>query len=62
VSSSDIADALREWRPISTSRPSPSAFVEAYQRLALDGFDEIVSVHLSGGMSATVESALLAAK
>ncbi len=62
VSSSDIADALREWRPISTSRPSPSAFVEVYQQLALDGFDEIVSVHLSGGMSATVESAQLAAK
>ena len=62
VSSSDIADALREWRPISTSRPSPSVFVEAYSKLSLDGADEIVSVHLSGAMSATVESALLAAK
>lgn len=62
VSSADIADALREWRPISTSRPSPSAFAAAYQRLALDGADEIVSVHLSGAMSATVESAELAAK
>jgi DegV family protein with EDD domain len=62
VSSKDIADALREWRPISTSRPSPSAFVETYQQLSLAGFDEIVSVHLSGAMSATVESAQLAAK
>lgn len=62
VSSADIADALREWRPISTSRPSPSAFVEVYQRLALEGAEEIVSVHLSGAMSATVESAELAAK
>jgi len=62
VSSSDIADALREWRPISTSRPSPSVFVEVYNQLALDGADEIVSVHLSGAMSATVESAVLAAK
>jgi DegV family protein with EDD domain len=62
VSSSDIADALREWRPISTSRPSPTVFVEVYNQLALDGADEIVSVHLSGAMSATVESALLAAK
>ena len=62
VSSSDIAEALREWRPISTSRPSPSTFVEEYQRLALEGADEIVSVHLSGAMSATVESAQLAAK
>ncbi len=62
VSSTDIAEALREWRPISTSRPSPSAFVDAYQQLALEGADEIVSVHLSGAMSATVESAELAAK
>lgn len=62
VSSADIAAALREWRPISTSRPSPSAFVEVYHQLALDGADEIVSVHLSGAMSATVESAQLAAK
>jgi DegV family protein with EDD domain len=62
VSSADIAEALREWRPISTSRPSPSAFVDAYQKLALEGADEIVSVHLSGAMSATVESAELAAK
>ena len=62
VSSDAIADALREWRPISTSRPAPSAFVEAYRRLALAGATEIVSVHLSGAMSATVESAQLAAK
>lgn len=62
VSSEAIAEALREWRPISTSRPSPSAFVEAYQTLAMEGADEIVSVHLSGAMSATVESAQLAAK
>lgn len=62
VSSGDIAEALREWRPISTSRPSPAAFEQVYQRLALEGADEIVSVHLSGAMSATVESAALAAK
>jgi DegV family protein with EDD domain len=62
VSSQDIAEALREWRPISTSRPSPAAFEQVYQRLAVEGADEIVSVHLSGAMSATVESAVLAAK
>jgi DegV family protein with EDD domain len=62
VSSKDIAEALREWRPISTSRPSPSVFAEVYERLAVEGAEEIVSVHLSGAMSATVESAELAAK
>ncbi len=62
VSSKDIAEALREWRPISTSRPSPSVFAEVYERLAVEGAEEIVSVHLSGAMSATVESAELATK
>jgi DegV family protein with EDD domain len=62
VSSADITQALREWRPVSTSRPSPSTFSEAYERLAMDGATEIVSIHLSGAMSATVESSELAAK
>ena len=62
VSSSDIAEALREWRPVSTSRPSPAAFVAAYEQAAQEGAPEVVSVHLSGAMSATVESAQLAAK
>jgi DegV family protein with EDD domain len=62
ISAADVTEALREWRPISTSRPAPSAFIAAYQRLALDGATGVVSVHLSGAMSATVESAELAAK
>ncbi len=44
-----------------TSQPSPAAFTEAYARLAQQGVDEIVSVHLSGPLSGTVQSATLAA-
>src|SRR3954470_20560719 len=62
ISAADVTEALREWRPILTSRPAPSAFITMYQRLALEGATGIVSVHLSGAMSATVESAELAAK
>src|SRR4051812_28136173 len=62
ISAADVTEALREWRPISTSRPAPSAFITMYQRLALEGATGVVSVHLSGAMSATVESAELAAK
>ena len=56
-----LADALREWVPVSTSRPNPEAILEVYDKLAADGFDEIVSVHISGELSGTFESAQLAA-
>jgi DegV family protein with EDD domain len=57
-----VASALREWVPVSTSRPSPAAMLEAYQAAAKSGAKEIVAVHLSAELSATYESALLAAK
>ncbi len=57
-----VADALREFRPVSTSRPSPAYLAEVYADLAADGAEEILSVHLSAEMSGTHESALLAAK
>lgn len=62
VSSADLAAALREWTPVSTSRPSPEAFLAAYESAATEGAVGVVSIHLSGAMSATVESAQLAAK
>jgi DegV family protein with EDD domain len=57
-----VAEALREFRPVSTSRPTPSALLEVYERAAADGATEVVSIHLSGQMSGTFESAQLAAK
>jgi len=61
ISSADVAQALRSYRPVSTSRPSPSAFLEVYRELAGGGADHVVSVHISGEMSATAGSAELAA-
>mgnify|MGYP005840421077 CR=1 FL=1 len=43
-----------------TSQPSPLAFERVYRQL-LDTADEIISIHISGGLSATVESARVAA-
>lgn len=57
-----VAAALKEWRPVSTSRPGPAALLEVYEKAARDGATEIVSVHLSGDMSGTFESAQLAAR
>ena len=53
--------ALRDFVPVSTSRPAPALFTDLYRSLEADGVEEIVSVHLSGEMSGTFESAQLAA-
>ena len=57
-----VAAALRAHRRVSTSRPTPSAFLEAYEAAAEAGADEVVSVHISADMSGTVDSAMLAAR
>lgn len=61
VTSADVAAALSARAAVSTSRPSPQAFADAYRRLADDGVTEIVSVHISAGLSGTLDAARLAA-
>jgi DegV family protein with EDD domain len=57
-----VAECLQNKQQITTSRPTPEDFVDIYERLAADGADEIVSVHLSAKISGTLDSAQLAAK
>ena len=46
---------------VSTSQPSPGAFVSVYERLIADGATEILSVHVTAAMSGTLNSARIAA-
>jgi DegV family protein with EDD domain len=57
-----VAEALHEFRPVSTSRPAPAVLAEVYARAAAEGADAVLSVHLSAEMSGTYESALLATR
>jgi len=57
-----VAAALKQFLPVSTSRPAPEAFADVYERLAAEGHRAIVSVHLSRQVSGTCESAQLAAR
>ena len=57
-----VADALRDWQPVTTSRPSPARFLEAYRKAQRDGAEAVVAATLSSAMSATYESALLASR
>ncbi|HEY7626186.1 MAG TPA: DegV family protein [Ilumatobacteraceae bacterium] len=45
-----------------TAAPSPGQFEEVYRRLASDGATGVVTVSLSGALSATMQSAELAAR
>jgi DegV family protein with EDD domain len=62
ISTAEVAAALRSFKPVSTSRPAPQSFLDAYEKAAAGGADGIVSVHISADMSSTVESAHLAAQ
>ena len=61
VTTAEVAAALRKLTPVSTSRPSPQQFLEAYEAAAASGAEAVVSVHISSDMSGTAESARLAA-
>jgi DegV family protein with EDD domain len=50
-------DALPE-----TAAPAPGAFEVAFRKLGAEGADAVVCINLSGGLSATVESARNAAR
>nr|WP_062340149.1 DegV family protein [Herbidospora sakaeratensis] len=55
------AEAVSAASTVTTSRPSPERFLEAYEAAAAGGATGVVSVHLSGEMSGTVDAARLAA-
>jgi DegV family protein with EDD domain len=61
ITAVELAAALRKFGTVSTSRPSPQAFLDAYEAAAAGGADSVVSVHISSDMSGTVGSATLAA-
>ncbi len=56
-----VVEALRDKADVSTSRPAPAAFLRAYEEAAKGGAEAIISVHLSGSLSGTVDSARSAA-
>jgi DegV family protein with EDD domain len=62
VTPQQVAAALSAWEPVTTSRPSPARLLSAYERARERGATAVVSVHLSAGLSGTVDAARLAAR
>jgi len=63
ITPDEFYDRLRLMRPKvpSTSQPSAGYFSDLYQKLAASG-EEILSIHISSGLSGTLESARLGAE
>jgi DegV family protein with EDD domain len=57
-----VASALADGQSVNTSRPTPEEFADAYRQAASLDAEAIVSIHLSGDMSGTFESAQMAAR
>ena len=62
TSADAVAEALKTFTPVSTSRPAPQTFTDTYAECAKDGAEAVVSIHLSGDMSGTFEAAMIGAK
>lgn len=58
----DLPLALAAGTPVKTSRPSPGTFGAVYQELAESGFEQIISIHISGRLSGTVDAARIAGR
>ncbi len=62
ITPAEVAEHLRAGTQVTTSRPSPQEFLDAYREAAADGATGVVSVHLSADLSGTAESARIAAQ
>ncbi|MDE8668944.1 DegV family protein [Pseudarthrobacter sp. H3Y2-7] len=56
-----IALALAAGKSVKTSRPSPGQFEQAFLAAERGGYESVVSIHISGGLSGTADAARLAA-
>jgi DegV family protein with EDD domain len=61
VTPTGVAGALAARGTVTTSRPAPEAFTRVYRSLLDAGATGVVSVHISGELSGTCDSARLAA-
>lgn len=63
ISNSEMYELLRDAKQLPiTSQPAPSLFLDVYEKLIGDGYDTIISIHISQLLSGTVNSARIAAK
>lgn len=62
ITSEELYDAMRQHRDVSTSQPSPGQLMELWDGILADGYDQIVYIPMSSGLSGSCQSAILFAQ
>jgi DegV family protein with EDD domain len=62
VSPADVAEALRQKKRVTTSRPAPAEFAAQFRACLEDGASHVVCVSISAALSGTWQAAALAAQ
>lgn len=62
LSVEEFYQMLKDERTISTSQPSPEAVLNLWEKLLVEGYDEIVQIPMSSGLSSTCQTAIMLAE
>ena len=62
ITTDEFFERLPHESRVTTSQPSPAAFLQTYRRLEAEGATGILSVHLPAALSGTLASAIQAAR
>lgn len=60
ISNAQLYEAMKRHRDISTSQPSPGQLMEFWDSIFKDGYEEIVYIPMSSGLSASCHNAMQA--
>lgn len=58
ITSRTLFQALRDGIPVSTSQPSPASLTEQWERILKQGYDEIVYIPMTSGLSGSCSTAI----
>ena len=58
IRNDQLYEAMRQHKSLSTSQPSPGQFLELWDAIFRDGFDEIVYIPMSSGLSGSCQNAM----
>ena len=62
ITNDEFYEILRSAKELpTTSQPSPAVFAKTYRKLAAEGAEHIISIHISCDLSGTYQSSVLAA-
>ncbi len=62
ITNKEVFEALDNGKNVTTSQPSPQTIIQAYEKLKEEGYTDIISIHISSGLSGTYQSAKVASE